>query len=150
VILPSMGLSADLDADGDSDRGSTINTTSTGWMYGAWVADPGEGTELPQSPFDVANIKFTGTSFVPGAHGVTKLFMWGSTDPVGTNWLRDGGAENGQAATGRVVTLYRPATAVIGPTAGDGYKFHIGVGDPTEILGGTGFDRNLRHLGMAD
>ena len=132
VILPSKGLSADLDADGDLDRGSTINTTSTGWMYGAWVADPGEGTELPQSPFDVANIKFTGTGFVPGAHGVTKLFMWGSTDPVGTNWMRDGTAGNGQAAPGRIVTLYRPATAVVGPT------LTLGVATPTGNLGGTG------------
>ena len=127
------GTSQNLDADGDNDIGSTNSANVlSGWIF------PAADTTGAPSPLDVGQVTFTGTGWVAGSHGVTKLFVVSDPNPNATGYIKDGVGGTTTAATGRVVTLYRPATAVIGPTAEDGYKFHIGVGDMTKILGGTG------------
>jgi hypothetical protein len=77
-------------------------------------------------------VTFTGTGWVAGNHGVTKLFIVNSTGFADTIYKKDGVVGGNTAETGRLVTLYRPATAVVGPT------LTLGVATPTGLLGGTG------------
>lgn len=128
------GTSQDLNGDGNKDVGSTNNVdVLSGWIYpNAVLTGPVASSLLVPPGFDIGTATFTGTSWVAGSHGVTQLYVVSSTNPNGTGYKVDSVGGSIPATTGTEVTLYRPATAVVGPA------LTIGVGDPTKILGGTG------------
>ena len=120
------GTSQNLDGDGDNDIGSTNNAdVTTGWIF------PSASLSGATSPLDIGQVAFQGTGWVAGSHGVTQLFVVSTTNPTGTGYKKDNVGGTTPAVTGRIVTLYRPATAVVGG------PLTIDSGE-TKQLGGTG------------
>jgi len=128
------GTAQNLDGDGDKDLGSTDNSTTTGWV----VESQAPGFVYANTAYG-GRLTFTGTSWGPAIHGVTQIWAVGQVGTLTSYWSEDdttgGGAPPttfGTIKTGTMVTLYRPAAAVVGPT------LNITPGNQSGNLGGTG------------
>ncbi len=118
--------SADLDGDGDMDRGSTDNGLAAGWgilNFGTYFNTDEDGNPIgnpipnyssgPQ--YRLGSMVLTLSTGQTWGHGITQIWMVGSTEGTVTQWL-DNGTEHSTPqvdvpTTGNKVTLYQVATA---------------------------------------